>query len=88
MITRHETIWICATMFWKISIADNGRGFDPQHVSGAGNGLPNMRKRLLEIGGQLELASKPGEGTTARFRVPRKLLGLHVRGMGGDGRVG
>src|SRR6185437_681950 len=46
----------------KVVIADNGRGFDPAHVSGNGNGLPNMQKRLEDIGGILEVVSRPGAG--------------------------
>jgi len=66
----------------EIYIADNGRGFDPERVSGDGNGRANMRKRLEEIGGLLEITSQPGSGTTVRFTVPRKLFGLHVSGIG------
>lgn len=43
-------------------IADNGHGFDEKTVR-KGNGLTNMRKRLKEVGGMLEIESTPGKGT-------------------------
>ncbi|QMW04889.1 sensor histidine kinase [Spirosoma foliorum] len=46
----------------RLTIKDDGRGFDPDRVQ-AGNGLPNLQKRALEIGGSLTLKSKPGAGT-------------------------
>jgi len=58
----------------KIVIADNGHGFDPAQVSENGNGLPNMRKRLADIGGILEIVSRPGAGTTVRFTLPANQL--------------
>ena len=57
-----------------IVVADNGHGFRPDQVAGEGNGLENMRRRLAEIGGQLEMASTPGRGTVVRFTVPRDRL--------------
>lgn len=52
----------------KISITDNGRGFDIDHAS-AGNGLKNMRRRMESVGGQVSLESAPGHGTTVSFEV-------------------
>jgi two-component sensor histidine kinase len=54
-----------------LRIADDGRGFDPQHVqstSGGGNGLPNMRKRAAELGATLTITSAMGEGTAIELR--------------------
>jgi len=61
-------------------IADNGCGFDVDGVGGEGNGLPNMRRRLEDIGGRLEITSQPGKGTTVRLVVPREQL--HGRVIG------
>jgi signal transduction histidine kinase len=62
-----------------IAIADNGKGFDPHSVPPEGNGLQNMRRRLEEIGGRLEIHSHPGQGTTVFLRL------LHSRVIGGNG---
>ena len=56
-------------------IKDDGRGFDNAarraRPSGkrVGNGMPNMRQRMQDIGGTLDLQSAPGQGTTVRIRV-------------------
>jgi signal transduction histidine kinase len=67
----------------SITIADNGKGFDPAAVSQAGNGLQNMRRRLRGIGGRLDINSRPGEGTTIFMLVPQNVL--HGRVIGGNG---
>lgn len=53
----------------RISITDDGRGFDSAAVA-AGNGLVNMRRRMALIGGTLSLESAPGKGTQVHFEVP------------------
>lgn len=68
-----------------IAVADNGRGFDPTQTSGDGNGLSNMRRRLEDVGGKLELESAPDKGTVVRFIVARKQL--HGRVIGGNGHA-
>jgi signal transduction histidine kinase len=52
-----------------VVIADNGRGFCPDETTVMGNGLENMRRRMNAIGGEFDLKSKPGEGTTVRLQV-------------------
>jgi signal transduction histidine kinase len=47
-----------------LEILDNGKGFAPGMEDNGGNGLPNMRARALAIGGEMEIASAPGAGTT------------------------
>jgi signal transduction histidine kinase len=51
-----------------ISIQDNGRGFEPAGTAD-GNGLPNMKQRLSNIGGDCAVESQPGKGTTVRFHL-------------------
>lgn len=51
-----------------IALADNGRGFDP--ATTRGNGLPNMRRRAAECGGEFDVVSVPGSGTTIRLIAP------------------
>ena len=56
-----------------LRIGDNGRGFDQQNVfsSRAGHfGLIGMRERAERLGGELRLASNPGEGTEVEVTVP------------------
>ncbi|MEZ4502954.1 MAG: sensor histidine kinase [Dehalococcoidia bacterium] len=53
-----------------IDIADDGRGFTPSEVSGGGFGLRNMRERLDEVGGSVNVESEPGRGARIEVRVP------------------
>ncbi|MBA2443323.1 MAG: PAS domain S-box protein [Rubrobacter sp.] len=60
-----------------VEVADDGRGFDPES-SGGGMGSSAMRRRALEVGGQVEVESAPGRGTWVRFRAPvTRLTGDH-----------
>jgi PAS domain S-box-containing protein len=52
-----------------LEVADDGRGFDPG-LARAGVGLVGMRERVEELGGKIEVSSRPGEGTEVRVRVP------------------
>ncbi len=54
-------------------IKDNGKGFNENEVKG-GNGLLNMKVRVANLGGKLDLSSSIGTGTTLSFRfdVPPK----------------
>jgi signal transduction histidine kinase len=56
-----------------LTISDRGIGFDQQEALGnRGLGLISMRERLQLVNGALAIASKPGQGTTIRARVPIK----------------
>jgi signal transduction histidine kinase len=50
-------------------IVDDGDGFDPRGADG-GVGLVSMRDRIGAVGGELEIVSQPGRGTTVRMLVP------------------
>jgi len=50
-------------------IDDDGAGFDPADPS-TGMGLANLRARTESMGGELEIASVPGEGSTITARLP------------------
>jgi ligand-binding sensor domain-containing protein/signal transduction histidine kinase len=52
-----------------LRLSDNGAGFDPDR-SAAGAGLASMAERARRIGGQLDLDSGPGHGTTVTLRIP------------------
>jgi signal transduction histidine kinase len=51
------------------SVEDDGRGFDPA-ATGRGTGLQGMADRLEAIGGELEVETAPGGGTSVGGRVP------------------
>ena len=51
------------------SVADDGRGFDPDTVA-RGSGLQNMADRVVALGGDVEVTSAPGLGTTVLGHVP------------------
>ena len=57
----------------RVTIGDDGHGFDPQSTvlgrPGGGHGLANMRQRMQEVGGTLDIRSAPGEGTTVILEV-------------------
>ena len=53
----------------QISINDNGAGFEPRDRL-AGDGLTNLRSRLENLGGQCEINSSPGAGTTVVLQLP------------------
>ena len=53
-----------------VVVADNGCGFDCSQTSPERNGLTNMKLRMAELGGECQIASKPGEGCQVTFRVP------------------
>lgn len=53
----------------RLTVSDNGPGFDSSaHFSGLG--LAGMRERLAVIGGELEIESVVGIGTTIIARIP------------------
>ena len=49
-------------------VTDDGRGFDPTVAQG-GVGLVGMRERVEELGGEIEVGSRPGEGAKVTMRV-------------------
>ena len=54
----------------RISIEDDGVGFDPGSVGSEHLGLRIMRERLSAIGASLEVKSAPGNGTCLDIAVP------------------
>lgn len=59
-----------------MEIRDNGKGFDPDKMSKSiGHGLANMQTRVRAVGGEVDISSAPGEGTTILAWVPRSVAG-------------
>ena len=57
-----------------VSVRDNGRGFDPRQLGPADQaghfGLRQMRERILELGGTLDIHSALGQGTELAITLP------------------
>lgn len=61
---------------FSIVVNDDGKGFDitlnGEDSARGRNGLINMRRRAANLGGNYEIESGAGKGTTATLRVPLK----------------
>jgi signal transduction histidine kinase len=74
-ITRHSAAKHAAVRLSRrgtnaiLAIEDDGTGFDAR-ASSSGNGLRNMRERIVAIGGTLRIRSANGKGTKLRFTFP------------------
>lgn len=53
-----------ATSLFKLSVADDGRGFDPNQVAAGHYGLIGLKEQAALLNGDLVIDSKPGLGTT------------------------
>jgi len=55
----------------QLKIEDDGAGFDTETIlTGQHAGLKNMEARTQLLGGQMEINSRPGRGTTLNFTIP------------------
>ena len=70
---------LASAVSFQVNVTDNGQGFDVAAAererpatSGrrGGNGLVNIRQRLSVVGGECEVRSGPGQGTTVTLRIP------------------
>jgi signal transduction histidine kinase len=74
-----------------LEVRDWGRGFDSaslQNRNGPGEriGLSGMRERVGLLGGEFEVRSRPGEGTSVKARVPLSVLAENEQKEERDGR--
>jgi signal transduction histidine kinase len=53
----------------EFSVTDDGTGFDPG-PAGYGTGLHGMADRMAALGGDLQIRTQPGHGTTVTGRLP------------------
>jgi signal transduction histidine kinase len=54
-----------------LQVIDNGLGFEVEaETELLGHGLSNMSQRAKKVGGELDVDSSPGEGTTVTVRFP------------------
>lgn len=56
----------------RLSIRDDGRGFDPKEHREGCHGLIGMRERAQRCGGRLRVVSTPGKGTNISASVPQR----------------
>lgn len=56
---------------YKVEVSDNGKGFEMAN-SGKRNsfGIIGMRERALALGGELDIVSRPGNGTVLKLQLP------------------
>ena len=52
----------------RLSVQDDGKGFDSKHVRGLG--LLGMEERVTHLGGRFHLQSEPGRGTRLQIEIP------------------
>lgn len=55
---------------YKIDLVDNGRGFDPNRVTGLG--LQILQERAVLIQGKLLIKTEPGMGVSLQILIPNK----------------
>jgi signal transduction histidine kinase len=70
----------------RLSISDDGCGFDVERAGATGVGLASMRERVEELHGQIEIQSQPGQGTTITVRCAQQPEGEPCETMTGDER--
>jgi NarL family two-component system sensor histidine kinase YdfH len=82
-VTRHaqaNQVWVRLEVKSKnveLEVRDDGRGFDPEMLNGAGHyGLLGMRERARLVGGRLEIESDSANGTCIRLIVPLSPEGM------------
>ncbi|MFN8493510.1 MAG: GAF domain-containing protein [Caldilineaceae bacterium] len=64
-----------APAFLQVRIADDGQGFDAQHLTHVG-GIKNMRARVEQsLGGKFTLDTQPGQGTRLTYQIPLHEVG-------------
>jgi signal transduction histidine kinase len=74
-VSRHAEATTCRVSLRRggggfvLEVDDDGRGFDIETTTW-GMGLRNLRERAESLGGTLEVATTPGEGTTVRATLP------------------
>jgi signal transduction histidine kinase len=76
-IGKHAHARHVSIAFWTtndralLEVSDDGRGFDPSNAQlTLGHGLANMQTRAHNAGGDIEVTSEPGAGTTILVWVP------------------
>ncbi len=58
----------------RLSVQDDGSGFDPTVIPAGHMGIAGMRARASQIGATIDVSSTPGSGTRIEVLVPRERL--------------
>lgn len=75
-IVKHaqaSNVWLrfsAADGGWRLTVRDDGRGFDPEREYPGQLGLKSMRERAQSLGGQLTIHSTATEGTAVELFLP------------------
>jgi signal transduction histidine kinase len=68
---KKATVYMEVKERWvTLTVGDDGVGFDPEEVAAGHMGLGTMGQRAEQLGGEYEVRSRVGEGTTVRVRIP------------------
>jgi two-component system, NarL family, sensor histidine kinase UhpB len=54
----------------ELRVSDDGQGFEPSTEASDGLGLEGMAERARLVGGDLDVRSAPGSGTTICLSIP------------------
>ena len=54
----------------RLSVEDNGEGFEPRTLQKKGIGLANIKTRVRSLQGEFHLDSQPGQGTLVMITIP------------------
>jgi two-component system, NarL family, sensor histidine kinase DevS len=80
-IAKHARAQYAEVHLWTtrdrvlLEISDDGKGFDLRKMNiTLGHGLSNMHSRARKVGGDVEITSSPGSGTTVLAWVPRRVV--------------
>ena len=67
----HVSLEVRKGQRWRFAVRDDGAGFNLSQVRGESHvGLKIMRERAARIGGEVEITSAPGAGTTVTLTLP------------------
>lgn len=70
-----QVSWSMNAHWLVLAVIDDGIGFDPQEVAPIHrHGLQIMRERAELLGAELQLQSRPAQGTRLTVRLPRTVL--------------
>jgi signal transduction histidine kinase len=80
-VAKHASAKRVAVNLWTtderviLEVRDNGKGFDLERINKSiGHGLANMQTRVHAVGGDVDITSSSGDGTTILAWVPRNAV--------------